>query len=46
MAMAAIAATNVSEETVAMEIAMADMAQEYGESAIIVDINPFDGLIA
>lgn len=29
-----------------MQVAMQDMAQEYGESAIIIDINPFDGLIA
>ena len=46
VAMAAIAATNVSEETVAMEIAMQDMAQEYGEECVIIEMNPFDGLIA
>ena len=46
VAMAAIAATNVSEETVAMQCAFADMAQEYGEECVIIEMNPFDGLIA
>lgn len=46
VAMAAITGATIQSETKAMEIAMQDMAQEYGESAIIIDINPFDGLIA
>ena len=46
VAMAAIAATNVNEERLAMECAFADMAEEYGQECIIVDMNPFDGLIA
>ncbi|MBR3398583.1 MAG: hypothetical protein IKH08_02260 [Prevotella sp.] len=35
-----------SEDANAMQCAFADMAEEYGQSAIIVDLNPFDGLIA
>jgi imidazole glycerol phosphate synthase subunit HisF len=46
VAMAAIAASNVSEETMAMESAMQDMADEYGHECIIIDMDPFDGLIA
>lgn len=46
VAMAAIATSNVSEETLAMECAMQDMAQEYGQECIIIDMDPFDGLIA
>lgn len=46
VAMAAITGATVQSETQAMQVAMQDMAQEYGESAIIIDINPFDGLIA
>ena len=46
VAMAAITGATIQSETKAMEAAMADMAQEYGETAIIIDINPFDGLIA
>ena len=46
VAMAAITGATVQSETQAMQVAMQDMAQEYGKSAIIIDINPFDGLIA
>ena len=35
-----------SADAQAMECAFADMADEYGESAIIIDMNPFDGFIA
>ena len=33
-------------EKAAMECAFADMAEEYGPKAIIVDLHPFDGIIA
>ena len=46
VAMAAITGVTVQSETQAMECAFADMAQEYGEHAIIIDMNPFGGLIA
>ena len=46
VAMAAIAATNVSEETKAMQCAFADMAQEYGQECIIIEMNPFEGFCA
>ena len=47
VAMAAIAGTTLQSETRAMECAFADMAQEYGEHAVIIDINdPFDGFVA
>lgn len=35
-----------ADDANAMQCAFADMADEYGQSAIIVDMNPFDGLIA
>ena len=35
-----------ADDANAMQCAFADMAEEYGQSAIIMDINPFDGLIA
>lgn len=35
-----------SADTHAMECAFADMADEYGESAIIVELNPFGGFVA
>ena len=43
VAMAAITGATIQSETKAMQCAFADMAQEYGEHAIIIDINPFDG---
>ena len=46
VAMAAITGATFAQEREAMQAAMQDMAQEYGKSAIIIDINPFDGLIA
>jgi len=46
VAMAAITGATIQSETQAMQCAFADMAQEYGEHALIVDLNPFDGLIA
>lgn len=33
-------------EKAAMECAFADMAEEYGPKAIIVDLHPFHGFIA
>ena len=35
-----------AEQKAAMECAFADMAEEYGPQAIIVDMNPFHGFIA
>lgn len=46
VAMAAIAGTTVQSETKAMECAFADMQAEYGESAIIIDMDPFGGFCA
>ena len=46
VAMAAIAGTTIQSETKAMQAAFADMAQEYGEHAVIIDMNPFDGFCA
>ena len=47
MAAAMAASMGLSGDDVkAAECAFADMADEYGENAIIVSINPFDGLIA
>ena len=47
VAMAAIAGTPVQSETQAMQAAFADMQAEYGEHAVIIDINdPFDGFCA
>ena len=46
VAMAAITGGTIQSETQAMQCAFADMASEYGEHALIVDLNPFDGLIA
>lgn len=33
-------------EKAAMECAFADMAEEYGHKALIIDLNPFRGFIA
>lgn len=47
VAMAAITGATIAQESKAMEVAMQDMAQEYGESAVIIDINnPFGGFVA
>ena len=47
VAMAAIAGTTVQSETKAMQAAFADMQAEYGEHAVIIDMNdPFDGFCA
>lgn len=35
-----------AEQKAAMECAFADMADEYGPKAIIVDLHPFHGFIA
>ena len=35
-----------SADAQAMECAFADMAEEYGERAIIVELNPFGGFCA
>ena len=40
--MAAITGTTIAQESKAMECAMQDMAQEYGEHAVIVDMDPLD----
>lgn len=36
----------IAAEKAAMECAFADMAEEYGPKAIIVDLHPFHGFIA
>ena len=46
VAMAAITGATIQSETEAMQAAFADMQAEYGESAIIIDMNPFDGFCA
>jgi hypothetical protein len=38
--------TMTAAERAAMECAFADMAEEYGPKAIIVDLHPFHGFIA
>ena len=45
---AAIAASMhlTAADAQAMECAFADMAEEYGERAIIVELNPFGGFVA
>jgi len=35
-----------AEEARAMQCAFADMAEEYGQKALIVDLHPFHGFIA
>ena len=35
-----------AEQKAAMECAFADMAEEYGHKALIVDLHPFHGFIA
>lgn len=35
-----------AEQKAAMECAFADMADEYGHKALIIDLHPFDGFIA
>ena len=46
VAMAAIAGTTIQSETEAMQCAFADMAEEYGPKAIIIDLHPFRGFTA
>ena len=49
MTAAVAASMNTSmtaEQKAAMECAFADMAEEYGQKALIVDLNPFHGFIA
>lgn len=47
VAMAAITGATVQSEMQAMQCAFADMQAEYGESAVIVDMDdPFDGFVA
>lgn len=47
VAMAAITGATIQSETKAMQAAFADMQAEYGEHAVIIDINdPFRGFIA
>jgi len=44
--MAAVAAsmnTMTAEQKAAMECAFADMAEEYGHKALIIDMHPFNG---
>lgn len=46
-AVAASMNTSMSaEQKAAMECAFADMADEYGQKALIVDLHPFHGFIA
>lgn len=35
-----------ADDARAMQCAFEDMAEEYGQQALIIDINPFDGLYA
>ena len=35
-----------AEQKAAMECAFADMAEEYGQKALIVELHPFHGFIA
>ena len=35
-----------AEQKAAMECAFADMAEEYGQKALIVDLHPFHGFIS
>jgi len=49
MAAAMAASMNTAmtaEQKAAMECAFADMAEEYGQKALIIDLNPFHGFIA
>jgi len=47
VAMAAITGATIQSETKAMQAAFADMQAEYGEHAVIIDINdPFGGFVA
>lgn len=47
VAMAAITGATIQSETQAMRAAFADMQAEYGEHAVIIDINdPFGGFVA
>ncbi len=46
VAMAAITTSNMSEELAAARAAFADIASETGESAIIIPMDPFGGMIA
>lgn len=46
VAMAAITGATIQSETKAMQAAFADMQAEYGEHAVIIDMNPFDGFCA
>ena len=46
VAMAAITGATIQSETKAMQAAFADMQAEYGEHAVIVELNPFDGFCA
>ena len=43
---ASMNASMSAAEKAAMECAFADMVEEYGQKAIIVDMNPFHGFIA
>jgi hypothetical protein len=43
---ASLNTTMTAAERAAMECAFADMAEEYGPKAIIVDLHPFHGFIA
>jgi len=45
-AVASMNTTMTATEKAAMECAFADMAEEYGPKAIIVELNPFHGFIA
>lgn len=46
-AVAASMHTSMSQaEKAAMECAFADMAEEYGHKALIIDLHPFHGFIA
>ena len=46
VAMAAISNISVAEECQIARAAIVDMNAEYGESAVIIELNPFAGIIA
>lgn len=46
VAMAAMSNVSVAEEIEIARAAVADMDAEYGQEAVIIDLNPFGGMIA
>ena len=46
IAMAAMSNVSVAEEIEIARAAVADMDAEYGQQAVIIELNPFGGMIA